>query len=281
MNVLLTGSTGYIGSAVLRALLARGHDVLAAVRSERSAEAARVAGAEPVLVDLTDVPRVAALLRSVDGAIHLAASDEDAARLDDSVIDAVVESFGGTPKPYVHTSGVWLWGAGADLTEDAPFAPPALVRWRLGTEARLLASDVRTSVVAPGLVYGRGGGIPAGVVADGKRDDDGALLLVGDGEQHWTTVHVDDLADLYVLVLESAQPGGYYLGVNGHNPTAREIAEAVSARVAPEPAEASRQRLGTAFADALLLDQQASGVKARALGWRPTRPSVLDELAGA
>ena len=38
MNIVLTGSTGYIGSAVLAALLEHGHDVTALVRSEESAK---------------------------------------------------------------------------------------------------------------------------------------------------------------------------------------------------------------------------------------------------
>ncbi|MEN0129715.1 MAG: NAD-dependent epimerase/dehydratase family protein [Brevundimonas sp.] len=282
MNVLLTGSTGYIGSAVLRVLRERGHDVLAIVRSESAAEVARAAGAVAVVGDLRARDELVELLRSVDGAIHLAAVDDGTApEFDDAVIDAVVAAFEGTDKPYVHTSGVWIWGAGADLTEQSPLDPPAIVAWRLARESRLLGSGVRASIIAPGIVYGHGRGIGVGVLADGKRDDSGALLLVGDGEQHWTTVHVDDLAELYVQVLQAAPKGERFLGVSGENPTVREIAEVVSDRVAPESVEASRERLGEAFADALLLDQQASGAKARSLGWAPVRPSLLEELAGA
>ena len=54
MKVFLTGATGYIGSAVLRALLANGHVVTAAVRSEEKAAIVREAGAKAVVVDLTD-----------------------------------------------------------------------------------------------------------------------------------------------------------------------------------------------------------------------------------
>ena len=57
------------------------------------------------------------------------------------------------------------------------------------------------------------------------------------------------------------------------------IAGASGAETVPEDPDATRQRLGDAFAEALLLDQQASGGKARSIGgWRPTRPSLLDEL---
>jgi len=282
MNVLLTGSTGYIGSAVLDALLGRGHDVLAVVRSEAAAQKLAGSGATAVVGDLGDREWLAAALRGVDGAIHLAAaSDGTSAQLDDGVIDAVLAAFAGTDKPYLHTSGIWIWGEGADLTEQTPQQPPAIVTWRVAREQRLLDADVRATVVAPGIVYGHGGGIPVGVVAGGARDEDGALLLVGDGTQHWTTVHVEDLADLYVLALEAGGPGGRLIAASGQNPTAREVAEAVGGAVRAESADATRARLGTAFADALLLDQQATGSRARALGWRPSRRSLLDELAAS
>jgi hypothetical protein len=48
--------------------------------------------------------------------------------------------------------------------------------------------------------------------------------------------------------------------------------------VAPESADVSRQRLGAAFADALLLDQAAEGAKAKALGWKPAGPALVEEF---
>ncbi|WP_207841855.1 hypothetical protein [Williamsia soli] len=47
-----------------------------------------------------------------------------------------------------------------------------------------------------------------------------------------------------------------------------------------EEVDATRARLGAAFADALLLDQVVSeNVRSREVGWRPTRTSLQDELA--
>ena len=179
----------------------------------------------------------------------------------------------------MHTGGVWSWGSGADLTEESPLAPPALTAWRGEREARVLASDVHAAVVAPAVVYGHGGGIPAGVIA-GSRDADGVVTLVGSGAQHWSSVHVDDLAELYVLAIEQGATG-VFIGASGANPTVRELGEAAGDAVRAESDDASRARLGAGFADALLLDQRPTGEKARAvLGWSPSRASVLDELRG-
>ena len=92
-------------------------------------------------------------------------------------------------------------------------------------------------------------------------------------------VHVDDLAVLYVSVLESGRALGRVLGVTEENPTVRDLGEATGADVVGEPASATRERLGEAFADALLLDQQFRlGDKAVALGWSPQGPTLVDDL---
>lgn len=284
MRILLTGATGTIGSAVLDELIGAGHEVVAVVRSERSAQAVAGRGARPVTGELRDTDWLAGELAQVDAAIHAAAPETDAAGFDAAVVDAVLAAFDGTDRRYVHTGGVWAWGSGDDLLDDAPLDPPAIVAWRVPIEDRLLGASVSATVIAPGVVYGYGRGIPALVTAP---DDDGRLALVGDGEQHWSLVHVDDLARLYRLAVEHPEPLGRVLGVDGTPVTVRALAEAARAagsasaglRVVAETAEASRQRLSAPFADALLLDQRAFGVKARSLGWVPAHASVLDEFA--
>jgi nucleoside-diphosphate-sugar epimerase len=277
MRVLLTGGTGYLGSNVLRTMRERGHDTYALVRSDKAAQAVTDAGAEALVGDLADVPWLTRQLAGVDGAINLAALD---ATGEDAVIDAAVAAFAGTAKPFVYTSGLWMWGDGADLTEESPFRSPAILAWKVERQGRVLRSGIKASAIAPAVVYGHGQGLPAGMFTFGPRTEDGALRLIGDGTQHWATVHIDDLADLYLRVLERAPGGETYIGASGVNPTVREMAEAAAGRVAPETADESRDRLGAYFADALLLDQQAGGQTARQrLGWNPTHPDVLVELA--
>ena len=280
MNILLTGGTGYVGGAVLDLLIRRGHTVTALVRSEKAAAAVRTLGAVPLVGDITDVSWLCKHLRSADAAIHAAApGDGTAAEFDAVVVKAVIDSFADTAKPYVHTGGVWVYGNGAQITEAGPLSPPAITAWRPDLEREVLTADLAATVVVPGIVYGHGRGIP-GLISGGPRTAAGALTLIGDGRQHWTTVHVDDLAALYVLVLERGSGLGHVIGVSGSNPTVRELGRAVAgaAGVHPETVDSTRERLGGPFADALLLDQQASGAKARSLGWVPTRRSLLEEF---
>ncbi|BEP14542.1 NAD-dependent epimerase/dehydratase family protein [Acidothermaceae bacterium B102] len=289
MDIFLTGATGYIGSSLLRQLTEAGHSVSGLARSEESAAKVTAGGGTPVRGEIGDTALLAAAAAAADAVVHVASpGDATSADLDDGVVTAFLGALRGTGKPYLHTSGVWVHGDSDDLTEGSPFAPPAITAWRLPLDARVRAAapeGVHSVVIAPGIVYGHGGGL-VGLVLGGPHSDDAepALLFPGSGNQHWTTIHVDDVAALYVAALTRAPAGSYYLAVNGDNPSVRELATAASTviglggRVAPEPVEQTRSRLGL-LEEALALDQRASGQQARVdLGWAPQRPTLLTEL---
>ena len=281
MHVVLTGATGLIGSAVVPQLVERGHRVTALVRSEEAAAKAQASGATGTVVDFGEVMAIAEAFRPADAVIHLAADGDDAEAFDRRVAEAAVGALGGTGKPYVHTGGVWVYGPGDDLTEETPYDAPAITAWRLGVIESLEQEDLALTVLHPGIVYGDGGsGIPQ-ILRGQPRTDDGGLTTLGSGVQHWTTIHVDDLAALYVAVVSSGTGHGALLGVSGTNPTVAELSGAVAGGagvVAEDPSE-TKARLGEGFAEALLLDQQATGAKARSIGgWAPTRPALVDEL---
>jgi nucleoside-diphosphate-sugar epimerase len=288
MSIFLTGATGYIGSAVLRQLRLQGRDVTALVRSSEKAAKIEALGATPVIGDITDRELLTEQAIASDGVIHLASPGDASSRdADDAVVTAVLAGLEGSDKRYVHTGGVWVWGSNADITEDSPRNAPAITAWRWEIEKRVLeARGVSTSLIAPAIVFGHGSGIPA-IFTDGEYSDSvaPAVQLVGDGSQHWTTVHVDDLAELYIVAFDLGGAGSTYIGASGENPTVREIGEAAAfgqgldSRVEPQTIDESRARLGEPFADALLLDQQARGSAARIdLGWEPNGPSILDEM---
>ena len=108
--------------------------------------------------------------------------------------------------------------------------------------------------------------------------------MLGTGRQHWSTVHVADLANVFRLVLETDSAHGYYVIGNGVNSTVAELTDAAAvaasaAGAVPGSDDEARARLGDYFAEALLLDQGDDAAKARAeLGWRPTRPTLVDEF---
>jgi nucleoside-diphosphate-sugar epimerase len=284
MNVALTGATGFVGSHVLRELQEHGHEVTALVRD--TAQADRLAGVQAAVVDLYDRPAVVKLLRQADAAIHTASpNDETSAALDSAVVDAAIEAFEGTGKPYISISGIWVYGANAAISERSPFNAPAMVAWKQANERRVLdAKEVRGVVVVSSVAYGDGGGAIPGLLLGSPRDEAGNLIMLGTGQQHWSNVHVVDLAGVFRRVLEDDTARGYYVVGNGLNPTVAELTEAAAVAAGapgavPGSEDEARTRLGDYFAEVLLLDQGTDAARARAeLDWRPTHPSLTDEF---
>jgi|HubBroStandDraft_2_1064218.scaffolds.fasta_scaffold102126_2 nucleoside-diphosphate-sugar epimerase len=286
MNVALTGSTGFVGSHILAELLAHGHGVTALVRDDAQSDAVAARGATPVVVDLYDRPAVVKTFSDADGAVHTASpGDATSADLDSAVADAGIEAFDGTGKPYLHISGGWIYGSNSAITEDSPLDAPALVSWREPIERRVLGtSGMRGVVITSGVAYGDGGGGVPGVLLGSPRDPAGNLIMLGTGKQHWSTVHVADLADFFRRVLESDSARGRYVISNGLHPTVAELTEAAAVATGapgavPGSDEEARARLGDYFAEVLLLDQGDGVTRAESeLGWLPTHPSLDDEF---
>lgn len=286
MNVALTGATGFIGSHVLAELREHGHEVTALVRDRPQADVVEGRGATAAVVDIYDRPLVVSLLQDVDGAIHTASpGDATSADLDSAMVDAALEALAGTGKPYLHISGAWIYGNNTSIDEGSPMSAPAMVSWKEPIDRRVVAAtDVRGVVIVSSLAYGDGaGGIPA-LLLGSPRDDAGNLIMLGAGKQHWSTIHVADLAEFFRRVLEDESARGYYVVGDGLNPTVAELTEAAAVAVGapgavPGSDDEARARLGDYFAEVLLLDQGTDAAKARAeLDWRPSHPGLVEEF---
>jgi nucleoside-diphosphate-sugar epimerase len=276
MRVTLTGATGFVGSHILTELLEHGHEVTALVRDHDQADSVAARGGTPIVVDLYDRP----------GAIHTASpGDETSANLDSAVADAAIEALAGTGKPYLHISGLWIYGDNTSISEESPANPPPLVAWKEPIERRVLdAKQMRGVVIVSSVAYGDGGGGIPGLLLASPRDTDGNLIMLGTGQQHWSTVHVADLANFFRRVLEDDSARGRYVIGNGLNPTVAELTEAAAVAAeatgaVPGSDDEARARLGDYFAEVLLLDQGTFAARARdQLGWSPTHPGLVDEF---
>ncbi|HEV3069990.1 MAG TPA: NAD-dependent epimerase/dehydratase family protein [Solirubrobacteraceae bacterium] len=286
MKVVLTGATGFIGSHLLTELQEHGHEVTALVRDSSQVGIVAGSGATAAVVDLYDRPAVVQLLSNADAAIHTASpGDATSADLDAAVVDAVLEAFAGSGKPFLDISGGWIYGSNPSISEESPIDAPPLVAWKEPIESRVLAAaDVRGVVIVSSTAYGDGaGGIP-GLLLNSPRDGDGNLIMIGSGQQHWSTVHVADLADFFRRALEDDGARGRYIIGDGLTPTVAELTEAAAVAVGapgavPGSEDEARKRLGDYFAEVLLLDQRTVAARARAeLDWVPSQPGLVDEL---
>ena len=285
MRIFLTGATGYIGSAVVDAMLRGNHQLTALVRTPQAADALAARGVTPVLGDLKTVKSYRASAEAHDAYIHTAAeASANREEVDCLAIETLMSAASArartSPVSFVYTSGLWVLGSNAHLMDETAQANPGqLLGWRPAHEELVLQSagpNLRTAVVRPGIVYGGNRGIVSDLL---KNALNGLIRVIGSGENHWPLVYDRDLADLFLRV--ASLPGGY--GVFHANDEGDETVNAIVESIAghlsmtPDvrhvPLEEARKKLG-AYADALALNQRVRGPRARALGWSPTLHSV-------
>ncbi len=273
MRVLLLGATGTIGSAVLRELAGRGHEVAAMARSEASAAKIRAGGGSALEGDIETPQRWVPRLPAIDAVIHMACDfASDMAAVDRHLLDALLPHLASQPMRarFLYTGGCWLFGPTGDAvaTEQSPFAPLPAFAWMVPhLQCVLGSSDVDGFVIHPAMVHGGSGGVLRRFARDA--DNGRPVRVVASESVHWPLVHCDDLAVLYALVLERARAGSSWLGVTDKGVPVGRIARAFSRQIEIVSVDAIVAELGE-WARGYACDQRLSGDKARReLGWSP------------
>jgi nucleoside-diphosphate-sugar epimerase len=290
MLVFVTGATGFIGSAVVKELIGAGHQVLGLCRSNDKAAALAAAGAEVYRGSIEDLDSLKQGADRADGVIHLAfnhdfskyvANCED----DRRVIGALASVLAGSDRPLIVTSGTGLANTmpGRPAKEDnATIGSDVFPRAASEEAAAVVAADgVNVSVVRLPQVHDT---VKQGLVTPAIEmyREKGACAYVGDGLNRWPAAYVLDVARLYRLAIEKAEPNAKYHAVAEEGVPMRDIAEAIGRclklpvkSVAPEEAHSFFGWLAM-FAGH---DMPASSAQTRRkLGWEPTGPRMIADL---
>lgn len=296
-SVFITGATGYIGGAVAALLVKKGYKVKGLVRSREKAEKLKKRGIEPILGDLSD----SALLKSSAQAADIVVDCADAD--DEKTVDIFIDALQGSGKIFIHTSGSSIVSDQANgehselvFDEELKFVPVPDKRARVAIDRKVLAASqagVRSFVVCPCLIYGEGAGMHSesqqvpNLIKQAVKS--GIVRHVGKGENIWSTIHIEDLANLYLTVIEKAPTsaldcGDFYFAESGEasfKDMAEKIREGlcISKPVEEWPVENAAEHWGFGSAVyALGSNSRIRGERARTQGWQPKRESVLEDI---
>jgi nucleoside-diphosphate-sugar epimerase len=290
MRVFVTGGSGFIGSAVVRDLIAAGHSVVGLARSKASAAALEAVGAEPHPGSLEDLASLRAAAARTDGVIHTAFDNSSLlrfpwnSRIERSALRAIADVIAGSDRPLVVAGGfASVIRTGTTLTEnDMSSSGAGPVGRNVERTARELADGgVNASVVRLPCVHGTGDRFTIPRYIDIARKT-GVSGYVGDGGNRWPAVHNVDAARVFRLALEQGLAGARYHAVAEEGVPFKNIAEVIGRRlgvpVVGMAPRAARKHFGL-YSSLAQGDAPASSALTRErLGWHPEGPSVIADI---
>jgi nucleoside-diphosphate-sugar epimerase len=285
MKIFVTGATGFIGGSFAAEAARRGHCVTGLVRTPAKAQACQALGILPVLGTLADHDLLATQARAADAVVNAASSD------DRKAVDALLGALSGSGKTLLHTSGSSIVaddaeGEPSDCIVDEDCLPPPnrdkAARVALD-QAILSEAGIRSIVLCNALVFGDALGpearsVQLPLLIDFAREARQAVY-VGRGLNRWSTVHIADVVDLYLLALERAPSGTFAFVESGEAAfldMARSIAEGLSlGGPISMPIAAAEEQWGRSRAHySLASNSRVRSKRTGGLGWNPTRLSV-------
>ncbi|KAI0162041.1 putative oxidoreductase [Xylariaceae sp. FL1272] len=293
MRVFVTGSTGFVGTAVVKELVSHGHQVVGLTRNEKGVAQLKSQGAEPLIGDITDLECLKKGATGVDAVAHLAFVHDFADFVGSCATDrAAIAAMGdvlaeaGGDKALVITSGTMMLPHGKMGTEDDSFDatnPFGATRGQSETVCLDYAKKgVRASVVRlPPTTHGPGLSGFTGMLV-GIALQKGLSAYVGDGQNHWAAGHRDDAAKIFRLALEKGKPGQVYHAVGEEQVPVKDIATEIGKQLNIPVESLSKEKAAEhfgVFGFAINADNIASSEKTKErLGWTPTGATVIEDV---
>jgi len=289
MRVFVTGSTGFIGTELVKELIAAGHKVRGLTRSDAGVEQLKAVGAEVHRGDLQDLDSLRSGAKGMDVVVNLAFGHDFSKFAENAAVEIkAIEALGSVLEPgklLVVTSGVGMTSGapGHVRTEsDPPVDSPMIPRRPEQAAQAVAAKGVHVAIVRLPQVHDtrKQGLVP--LVTQTAREK-GVSVYVGDGTIRWAAAPLKDVAHLYRLAVEKTGPGvTVYNAVQEEGVSMRQIAETIGKGlkipVKSIPPDQAGEHFGW-LAHFATLDMPASSEWTRkTLGWHPTGPGLIEDL---
>lgn len=293
-KVFITGANGYIGGTIAHLLLKKGYEVTGLIRRSELAKELEIIGMRTIIGSIDDSALIAKEALLADAVINTASV------LDTFFIDTLIDTLQGTGKTLIHTSGSSILGdksvgerSDFIYNEDIPLIPHvAKTLWvALNQHVQLAAKKgIRSMVIVPSMVYGKGLGIRKESIQlpflYKLSLEKGLGVYIEKGENIWSNIHIADLGDFYVKMLERGTAGSYYYAENGEA-NLKDIAVEISKKMGrgEETLSVPVDEAITYFKNADLVhfglasNSRCTSAKAKKiLNWRPNYHSIFDHI---
>ncbi len=280
MHVLVTGATGWVGSAVVKDLIDAGHQVTGLARSDEKATVLAATGAKVLRATIDDFDVLRDAASAADAVIHTAFNHDfskfiESCEQDRRVIEVLGGALEGSRRPLLVTSGLSGLPRGASESNLPNPASPrkSEVAARALAERGVRAATIRLAPSVHG--YGEHGFVS--ILARLAREK-GVSAYINDGQNCWSGVHRLDAARVYRLALEQGVSEPVYHAVADEAVPFKAIATAIG-RSLGLPVEAREREHFSWFANMAASDMTVPGTRTRSLlGWSPEGPDLLADL---
>lgn len=292
MKILVTGSTGLVGTALVPSLTNKGHEVIRAVRRQTQSAAEVYWNPEEGTID-------AAGLTGIDAAVHLAGesvadgrwTEEKKRRIRDSravgtrLLSETLAKLNPQPRVVVSASAIGFYGnRGAEvLSEDSStgdgFLAEVTREWEAATQPAA-QSGIRTVNLRIGVVLSPKGGALAKMLTPFKFGVGGK---VGSGEQYMSWIALDDVVGIIEHALMNESLSGPVNTVTPNPVTNLEFTKTLGSVISrptifPIPAFGLRLAFGEMADETLLSSARVESQRLKQSGYNFLFPKLEDAL---
>ena len=240
MKVLVSGATGFVGKKLIPKLLAHNHEVIVLTRNPLNAKQVLGDKVEAIQWDDYHKPMDLSEFGHIDGVINLIGenissrrwSNEQKKHIYNSRVDStkniflMLEKSNMKPKVFISTSATGYYGhrdgkvqVDENSLPGSDFLSKVCIAWEKAALENKDAVD-RLAILRVGVVLGKNGGAMEKMLPIFKLGAGGKL---GSGKQYMSWIHIDDLVNMYVQLLEDESLSGIFNGVSNYSTSNEEF----------------------------------------------------------